>query len=90
MSNPVGEVKRLFEEHGVGVLCAPEAGAMATEAVALLRDPERARQMGEHARQVAEEHFTWDKLVARLEHFYYLVRNEAEEPMETGPAPLVH
>jgi glycosyltransferase involved in cell wall biosynthesis len=90
VSNPVGEVKRLFEEHEVGVLCAPEAGAMATETVALLREPERARQMGEHARQVAEEYFTWDKLVARLEHFYYLVRNEAEEPMETGPAPLVH
>jgi glycosyltransferase involved in cell wall biosynthesis len=70
VSNPVGEVKRLFEEHGAGVLCAPEPEAMAAEVVALLRDPEMARRIGAQGRLAAEQLLTWERLIERLEQFY--------------------
>jgi len=70
VSNPVGEVKRLFEEHGVGVLCAPDAKSMAAEVVTLLRDPESSRRIGAQGRLVAEQCFSWERLVERLEQFY--------------------
>ncbi len=71
VSNPVGEVKWLFEKHAVGLLCeaTPEAMAKATED--LILQPDRARTIGEEARKTAEEVFAWDKLVAGLEDWYY-------------------
>jgi glycosyltransferase involved in cell wall biosynthesis len=83
VSNPVGEVKRLFEEQGVGVLSAADPAAMAAECVALLRDPESARQVGARARMVAEQAFTWEKLVEKLESYYYSIIQDRPLPAET-------
>ncbi|MBI1318122.1 MAG: glycosyltransferase [Candidatus Hydrogenedens sp.] len=83
VSNPVGEVKRLFEEHQAGVLTAPEAGAMAEAVVSLLRNPQEAAAIGKRARQVAEEVLAWEHLIDLLEKFYFriLKRNiSATEP----------
>lgn len=76
VSNPVGEVKRLFEEHGAGVLCAPEPEAMAAEVVALLRDPETSRRIGAQGRLAAEQKYTWEHLIEKLENFYCEVIDE--------------
>lgn len=70
VSNPVGEVKRLFDQHEVGVLTDPTPSAMADGALALLADPQRAQRIGLQARQVAETVFRWDRLVAELEQWY--------------------
>jgi glycosyltransferase involved in cell wall biosynthesis len=87
VSNPVGEVKRVFEEHGVGVLCAPDPEAMAAEVVALLRDPEAAREMGARARLAAQEHYTWEHLVENLEQFYMAILDGAPVPEARPAAP---
>jgi glycosyltransferase involved in cell wall biosynthesis len=83
----VGEVKRVFEEHGVGVLCAPDPEAMAAEVVALLRDPEAAREMGARARLAAQEHYTWEHLVENLEQFYMAILDGAPVPEARPAAP---
>lgn len=90
VSNPVGEVKRLFEEYGAGVLCPPEPEAMAAECVALLRDPETARQIGARARLAAEQAFTWDHLVEKLEHFYLGILGRAPLCPEPESSELHH
>lgn len=71
VSNPVGEVKTLFEERGVGVLAGEDAEAMAAQALALLREPARADAIGRAARRAAERDFSWHQLVLPLEQWYY-------------------
>jgi glycosyltransferase involved in cell wall biosynthesis len=71
VSNPVGEVKWLFDQYDIGVLTEPTAEAMAKAALELLRDRARAEALGARARVVAEEVFAWDKLILRLEQWYY-------------------
>ncbi len=71
VSNPVGEVKWLFEQYHVGLLAEATPESMADAALRLLRDPELARTMGETARKTAEEGFSWSKLVDDLEDWYY-------------------
>jgi glycosyltransferase involved in cell wall biosynthesis len=71
VSNPVGEVKRLFEKYGVGLLAPPEPGAMAAAAAELIRNPEKAEAIGRRARKTAEDVFAWDRLIVDLENWYY-------------------
>lgn len=58
--------------------------AMAEAAVALLRDPERLRKMGEEARRRALAHFDASLIVPRYEEFYAAVL--AERPSPPGAA----
>ncbi len=71
VSNPVGEVKRLFDEHGIGSLQAPAAEAMAQGLLEWLRDPEGSAAAGARAREAAQVVFAWDNLIVRLEDWYY-------------------
>jgi glycosyltransferase involved in cell wall biosynthesis len=86
VSNPVGEVKRLFEEHHTGVLAPAEPQAMADAVVNLLRNPEQSAEIGRQARRVAEEELAWSKLVDDLERFYGMVLGREVAP----PEPIVH
>ncbi|MDH3646467.1 MAG: glycosyltransferase family 4 protein [Gammaproteobacteria bacterium] len=70
VSNPVGEVQRLFTEHEVGVLAEPEPDAMAEAVLTLIANPEQAAAIGRRAREIAESYFRWDRLVAGLESWY--------------------
>lgn len=71
VSNPVGEVKWLFEKYDVGVLVDEDPAAMADAVIKLLRDPARAKAIGEAARVVAENEFPWSRLIVQLENWYY-------------------
>jgi glycosyltransferase involved in cell wall biosynthesis len=71
VSNPVGEVKWLFEHYAVGVLADETPERVAQAVLALLRDNERADQMGKEARRVAEQVFAWDQQILKLENWYY-------------------
>ncbi|MCC6795119.1 MAG: glycosyltransferase family 4 protein [Candidatus Hydrogenedentes bacterium] len=71
ISNPVGEVKWLFERYDIGALADPTPQAMADAAVAYLDDPERASRAGEVARETAYTVFAWDKLIVNLERYYF-------------------
>ncbi|HRK33109.1 MAG TPA: glycosyltransferase [Candidatus Hydrogenedentes bacterium] len=71
ISNPVGEVKWLFDRFEVGSLAAPTPEAMASAAKAFLNNPDLAARTGETAREVAHTVFAWEKLVVKLERFYF-------------------
>ena len=71
VSNPIGDVRWLFEKYGVGLLAEPDAESMAAAALELIGAPERAQAMGDEARRVAEEVFAWDKLIVELEDWYF-------------------
>jgi glycosyltransferase involved in cell wall biosynthesis len=83
VSNPIGEVKSLFERFGIGVLADETPEAMADATLGLLNDPARAAQIGAVAQQVAAEFFSWPKLIEDLERFYYDIL--AKGPMHSRP-----
>jgi phosphatidylinositol alpha-mannosyltransferase len=54
-----------------GVLVPPgNAAALSDALVALLEDEPRRRLLGEHARRVAVERYSWDTIAERLEQIY--------------------
>jgi glycosyltransferase involved in cell wall biosynthesis len=73
VSNPVGEVKWLFDTHAVGVLADETPESFADAVLALLRDPAAADAMGREARRVAETVFAWDQQISKLESWYFMV-----------------
>lgn len=71
VSNPVGEVEWLFREYGIGTLSDETPESMAAAASTYLNDPEHAEVVGRLARQTAEKTFAWERIVDRLEGWYY-------------------
>lgn len=70
VSNPVGEVKWLFDQYEIGVLADETPGAMAESLLALLNNPDRCEELGRTGRHVAEEVLPWSRLVAELADWY--------------------
>jgi glycosyltransferase involved in cell wall biosynthesis len=62
----VGDVADFVDRHGVAVGAAPEPEAYARAIVDLLKAPGRADELGQSARRVAEQHFSWRRQVERL------------------------
>lgn len=63
----VGGIPELIEHDVTGVLVEPEdAGSLAARTDALLGDPDRARALGERARQVAVERFGRDRFQGQI------------------------
>jgi glycosyltransferase involved in cell wall biosynthesis len=83
VSNPIGEVKRLFEEFEIGTLAAETVESMADAVLALLDNPERAGTIGQRARAAADNVFAWERLIEGLERWYYQI-------LSMGPAPARH
>ena len=55
---------------GAGLEVPPTADALAPALHALLSDRQRRQTMGAAARQLVEQHFTWDAVAAQLEDAY--------------------
>jgi glycosyltransferase involved in cell wall biosynthesis len=70
VSNPVGEVKWLFERYKLGRLSDENPTSMADASLSLLQHPEEADALGRNARRVAEEEFNVSHQVARLNEWY--------------------
>lgn len=68
VANPIGDIGTLMERHDVGLLAPPEGYGDAL--AALLANPAQAAELGRRARHVAETHFAWPALIARLVAFY--------------------
>jgi glycosyltransferase involved in cell wall biosynthesis len=69
VASDIGYLSTIVRESGCGLLAsAGDAAAHAEALIALMRDPERARQMGDAGRAAVRERFTWaaegTKLVA--------------------------
>jgi glycosyltransferase involved in cell wall biosynthesis len=73
VSNPVGDVKTLFENYEVGLLADWDPVDFAQKIIYLIENPDLADQLGENARNVATTIYDWRILIKRLEGFYYSV-----------------
>lgn len=87
VSNPIGEVRWLFERYPIGALCEETPEGMAAAARDFLNDGARSVRTGLYAREVAQRVFAWDKLIVSLENWYYAliegrlgVKTEASRP----------
>jgi glycosyltransferase involved in cell wall biosynthesis len=69
ISNPVGEVKLLFEKEPIGLLAAERPEDLAEKILLLKNDPALRRELGTRARMVAEK-LTWSKMTDDLESCY--------------------
>ena len=59
---------------GAGFVVEPTVEAFADKLRLLLSDPALRREMGERARQLAEERFAWNRIAERLEEIYNNLR----------------
>jgi glycosyltransferase involved in cell wall biosynthesis/SAM-dependent methyltransferase len=75
-----GVAARLVESAQAGVACAPEdTEALAGAIRAVMRDPARAREMGENGRRHVEAHFSRDAVVDSLEEIVMRVGGDERE-----------
>ncbi|MFH0793838.1 MAG: glycosyltransferase [bacterium] len=81
VATKVGGIPELVRDGESGLLVAPHSpGALARAILDVLTQPERAAQMGRAARARAEEAFSVERMVARIEETYLWL-------LEKGPKP---
>ncbi len=71
VSNPVGDVKPLLENHDIGRLAQWDPADFARQVIDLIEHPDEARRLGENARRLATTTYDWKNLVVSLEEFYW-------------------
>jgi glycosyltransferase involved in cell wall biosynthesis len=74
VSNPTGDLKPLFDQHGVGLLAEWDPEDFAAKILTIVDSSDLARELGANARRVALTEHDWDNLVSRLEDFYHELR----------------
>jgi glycosyltransferase involved in cell wall biosynthesis len=84
VTNSVGDIKILFENHDVGVLADWDAKDFAQKIMFLLENPDYAQELGKNARQVAVTKYNWKVLIRRLEIYYYKVLDMVENHPSTS------
>jgi len=75
VSNPVGDIKPLFEKHKIGLLAEWDPEDFAEKITFLLEHPDIAHEFGQNARRASVTEYDWRVLISRLEGFYYKVLN---------------
>jgi len=78
VSNPIGDIKTLFEQHEIGLMAEWSPESFAEKIIYLLDHPEAAEQLGRNARLVAENEYDWAILVRQLEQFYGRILNRPD------------
>ena len=78
VSNPVGDMKPLFEKHNIGLLAEWDPKDFAQKIIFLLEHPDIARELGQNARRAAVTEYDWKVLIGKLERFYCEVLNMSE------------
>jgi glycosyltransferase involved in cell wall biosynthesis len=73
VSNPVGDIKTLFENHEIGLLAEWNPEDFAEKIIYILDHPEVSRKFSENAREVARTEYDWGILARRAEDFYYKI-----------------
>jgi glycosyltransferase involved in cell wall biosynthesis len=66
----VGDVANLLRDNDIGLLVKPDAADFAARIDELLRDPARAKAMGDRAREIARTTYSQDAIADKLEDFY--------------------
>jgi glycosyltransferase involved in cell wall biosynthesis len=85
VSNPVGEVRLLFESEKCGVLAENSPEAMARAVLALRNAPATAAELGARARRVAES-MSWARMTDRVEQAYAFAREGLKDRLVAGTA----
>ncbi len=73
VSNPIGDIKTLFDTYPVGLLAEWDPQDFANKINILLDNPELATEYGQKARWVAENQYSWVTFGEKLENFYYRI-----------------
>ena len=73
VSNPVGDIKILFEKHSVGCLAEWDPDDFAEKIVFLLENPQICAELGQNAIDVAKTDHNWENLAIKLENFYFKI-----------------
>lgn len=71
VTNPVGDIKGLFDSAEIGMFAEWDARDFSTKINFLIENPEIAARMGENARRLAVSTYSWEQLVEGLQDFYY-------------------
>jgi glycosyltransferase involved in cell wall biosynthesis len=66
----IPEIASIVEDGLTGLLSGPDPAELADRLLALLRDPARARALGEAGRARVAERWSWEKLAERTEAVY--------------------
>lgn len=74
-------VSGIESTNGHDVIIADDARAFADAIAALLRHPDRARELGANARKLAEEKYDWRKLVPRFQALYSIGQAPPRAPI---------
>lgn len=80
VSNPVGEIKTLFDRHCIGLLAEWNVEDFAQKIIQILDHPDLAHQMVQRALRVARDEYDWKILIIRLEDFYIKVLTDSRAP----------
>jgi len=70
VTNPVGDLKTMFEAARIGLLSKDTPEDFAEKVGDLIDDPSLADELGANARRVAEEKYSWELLSEQLEEYY--------------------
>lgn len=70
VTTSVGDLGDFVRRYPAGIAAAPHPEQIAACAVELLRDPARARAMGAHGRQLAEDELSWARVTDVAEGVY--------------------
>lgn len=70
VSNPVGDIKILFEKHKIGLLAEWDPEDFARKIIFLIENPDIADQFGRDARKLAITQYHWPLLIDKLEKLY--------------------
>jgi glycosyltransferase involved in cell wall biosynthesis len=81
VATDIGGAREAIAEGETGYVVRPEdEGALAARVVSLLKNPERAREMGERGRKVVEQKFSCEARLARTERLYDELLARAAKP----------
>jgi len=91
VTNPIGEVEFLLQEHPIAALAGPSDQEMAEEVVSLLEDPERRTHLGEYASRVMKEEWDWRVRGPLIESLLESPkRSSKKDVIGSGPALVRH
>jgi glycosyltransferase involved in cell wall biosynthesis len=70
VSNPVGDIKTLFEKENLGLLAKEEHDDFADKIIQLFKNKELCEELGRNGRRFAQNSLAWPILTNKLESFY--------------------
>lgn len=73
ISNPIGDIKTLFEKHEVGLLADWSPEDFANKIIYLLDHPDVSEKLSKTALDVAKDEYNWEILADKLQDFYFRI-----------------